>query len=175
VQFLQIISGALLLFFGRKLFWLFAGTVGFYAGYLGAARFFGDQPGWWTVLIAVMAGMSSAILAVAAKDLVITITAFLAGGYLLANFVHGLALDLGPFSWFPFVTGGLAACFLVVFVLEWALILLSAFVGATIVTQATAINAPFQALIFVALLILGGGLQVEMLHREETPPADSTN
>src|SRR5688500_12103206 len=60
----QILGGILLIIFGRRLFWLFVGLLGFFAGFTFASRFFSNQQEWVTLLIAVGCGLIGILLAV---------------------------------------------------------------------------------------------------------------
>ena len=78
---LNIIVGAALLFFGRKVFWLFVAGVGFVAGMSLAASTF-NGPDWLNITIGLVVGFVAALLAVFVQGFAISLAGFLAGGYI---------------------------------------------------------------------------------------------
>jgi hypothetical protein len=167
VSLIQVLTGLSLVLFGRKLFWLFVGAIGFYVTFGLATRIFQDQPDWVILLIAATVGLGGALLAVFVQSLGVAFASFLAGGTYLTDLVDGAGISLGPFGWFVFVAGGLAAAFLVFFLLEWALILLSSFAGATLVARISGLEREASALVFFTLFLFGLGIQAGTLRWEE--------
>ncbi len=72
-----IIAGGLLLIFGRRLFWLFVGVVGFVVAYRLAGAYLGSEGAGWAVAIA--AGVLGGVAAVLVQKLVVTVAGFAAG------------------------------------------------------------------------------------------------
>ncbi|HTG43400.1 MAG TPA: hypothetical protein VK633_02590, partial [Verrucomicrobiae bacterium] len=77
----SVIVGIVLLFFGRRLFWLFVAGAGFAAGLFFARDHFHIQSDWLVLAIAVMADLIGALLAVLAQKLAIGLGGGLAGGF----------------------------------------------------------------------------------------------
>jgi hypothetical protein len=109
--------------------------VGFLAGLVYAPQLFQGQPGWVLLLIAVLAGVVGALLAVALQRIAVALAGFLIGGYLLNALLTATGVDPGGLAWLTFVVGGLAVALLVTGLFDWALILLSALTGATLVCR----------------------------------------
>jgi uncharacterized membrane protein YuzA (DUF378 family) len=59
----HLVVGAILLFFGRRLFWLFVGAVGFLSGFELAEQLFGVEPGWVAFAVGLLVGGAAAVLA----------------------------------------------------------------------------------------------------------------
>ena len=57
MSIINVLAGIAVLVFGRKLFWLFVGCMGFLAGIDIATRFFSGQPDWMVLVIAIAAGI----------------------------------------------------------------------------------------------------------------------
>ena len=74
--------GAALLAFGRKLFWLLVAVIGFVVSFYLSSQFFGDQPGWLILVIALVAGGLGAVLALFLQQLALGLAGFLGGGCL---------------------------------------------------------------------------------------------
>jgi len=166
MQPLQIFAGLGLLAFGRKLFWLLAGAAVFYFSYRLASQHLPEEPAWLPLLAAAGAGLAAALLAVTMQSLAVGLAGFAAGGTLMYTLVQGAGIDLGPFSWFVFAAGGLAGGFLVLWLLEWALILLSSFTGALLVMQRTPLDSFLSAFLFFALFVTGFGFQFYLFQKE---------
>ena len=90
--FFSMILGILLLFFGRRLFWLFVGVAGFIAGLTLVPQLISGQSELTILLIAIVAGIIGAILAIMLEGLAILIAGFLAGGYLMTTLVASFRL-----------------------------------------------------------------------------------
>jgi drug/metabolite transporter (DMT)-like permease len=164
---LNILAGAVLLLFGRRLFWLFVACVGFIVGAMLARDWFGEQSDLTSVVIALLAGVFGALLAVFVQRVAITVGGFLAGGYI----VYTLAFELKheSIAWIAFLIGGIIGAFLVTALFDWALIILSALTGASVIVQNMALNKPASVLLFVVLAIFGVFVQTSQF--KEPPPA----
>jgi hypothetical protein len=78
----NIIIGLILLGFGRKLFWLVIGLVGFLLGLEITRLFFGGQPQWLQLAIAIGLGCLGALLAMLAQRVAFAVGGFFAGVFL---------------------------------------------------------------------------------------------
>jgi drug/metabolite transporter (DMT)-like permease len=133
---LNALIGSALLFFGRKVFWLFVAGAGFVAGMSMTSRLF-QGPEWLAILIGLGVGFLAALLAVVLKRFAIGLAGFFVGGYLALQFLVPLfRLEGGWWPWLAFALGGIIGAILVNTVLDWALIVLSSLAGASLVTQA---------------------------------------
>lgn len=167
---LNILVGAALLFFGRRLFWLFVAGTGFVAGMMLATDWFGGKADWVTMLIALGVGVVGALLSVFLQGFVIACAGFLAGGYV----VHALALGLKyeSLAWIAFLIGGVIGAILVIALFDWALIVLSALTGATVIAQNVSLNEPVSSLLFLVLLVLGVIVQTRQKTRTAPKPKE---
>ena len=91
MQLLHAILGALILFFGRRLYWLAVGVLGFLMGVQLAAELLAEAQLVVQLLAAVAAGILGATLAVVFQRVAFAIGGFLAGAYL----AHGIAISVG--------------------------------------------------------------------------------
>lgn len=154
----NVLVGLLLALFGRKLFWLFVAIAGFMAGMSLAKEWFVDIDPSTLILVGVIVGVICAVLAVALRKLGIAIAGFLAGGQLLlAVAVHtqhqSLQLPL-------FLVGGIIGAVLMLVIFDWALIVLSAFLGAALVAQSLPLQQNLQLVAFIVLVVVGLVVQV---------------
>jgi hypothetical protein len=142
--------------------------VGFLAGLTYAPRlpFFEGQPGWILLLIALAAGVVGALLSLVLQRFAVALAGFFVGGYAINSFLVILGLDTGQLSSITFVIGGIVGAVLVSFLFDWALILLSSLIGATLVTQSFNLSEPVSLGLFLLLLVAGIAVQVGIKMRE---------
>ena len=162
---INAILGSLLLVAGRKLFWLFIGTLGFINGVQLASKYF-NGPEWLTLVIGLIAGLVFALLAVFLQTFAIWVAGFLAGGYGLSILTGMLNIDAGKYTWIIYIIGGIIGIILVRFLFDWAIIVLSSFAGASLVLHSVFSNIGFAQLIFIILFMMGIVIQGYPLLRE---------
>ncbi len=155
MNWLRILAGIALLLMGRRLFWLFVGLIGFTSGLHFAARFFPGQPEWMILVIALTAGVLGAALAFFLQWIAIGLTGFSAGGYIVVRFIHLSGWGTKEVNWLFFVIGGILGLLLIVFLFDWALIILSSLVGSGLITDTVYVGKGFTTALFIALFIVG--------------------
>lgn len=172
---ITLAAGLAALLFGRQLFWLFVGLVGFLVSFNLATEFLGGQPQWIILLIALVVGILGALLAVFLQYVAVGIAGFLAGGYASFALLRLLELEVNQdwLSWVVFIIGGIVGAILVLLIFDWALIILSSGVGAATLVQLTELftdlSPTVNLVLFVLLLIVGIAFQAYML-----PTGDAT-
>jgi hypothetical protein len=159
----NILVGAALLLFGRRLFWLFVAGVGFVVGAMLATEWFGATSDWVTVAVALGAGVIGAILSVFLQRIAACVAGFLAGGHI----VYTLAFELkyNSCAWIAFLVGGVIGAILVLALFDWALVLLSALTGAIVIAQNVPLNQSASTLLWIVLIVLGVAVQGRQLAR----------
>lgn len=169
INTINLLFGAVLLVAGRKLFWLFVGVIGFVTGIQLAARFW-NGPEWTAIIIGITVGIIFALLTVFIEALAIGAAGFLAGGFILTTFTNMLGLNDGFLFWILYAIGGIIGILLVMLLFDWALIILSALAGASLIVQSLFSGDGAARLIFILLFIVGILIQAFTLQREEHPP-----
>ena len=169
INTINLLLGAVLLVAGRKLFWLFVGIIGFVTGMQLAARFW-NGPEWTAIIIGVIVGIIFALLAVFIEALAIGVAGFLAGGFILTAFTNMLGLNDGFLFWILYAIGGIIGLVLILLLFDWALIILSALAGASLIVQSFVPGGGTAGLIFILLFVLGILIQAFTLQREGHPP-----
>ena len=164
IPILHVTAGLVLLFLGRRLFWLFVGLLGFLAGITFGAQVFSNQPYWLLWIIAIGCGLVGIFLAFFLQRLAIGIAGFLAGGFCVATVVQAMGWSLDPI--FSYLIGGVLGAILLSMVFDWALIFFSSVTGALLVTKSIPIQPSILWLVFLALVIVGIFFQARFL-----PPA----
>ncbi len=163
--FLSVILGILLLFFGRRLFWLFVGVAGFIAGLTLVPQFITGQSQMTILLIAIIAGIIGAFLAVMLEGLAILIAGFLAGGYLMTALVVPLGLSFSAQPSVMYIIGGVIGLLLVAVLFDWAIIILSTLLGAEILMPVLHITGSTHWTVFIILVVVGIAVQAGIWHR----------
>jgi hypothetical protein len=161
----SLVTGIVLLIFGRRLFWLFVGVAGFMIGMDIAERFFSGSD-TTKLLIALVIGIIGALLAVLFYRVAVAVAGFAVGGHLTMRLIDHLLVHPGQSTaWILCVIGGIIGAVLVLLFLDWALIVLSSFAGASLVVHAIMLKQSNLALIFILLALLGILIQSGILRR----------
>jgi hypothetical protein len=165
MSILNILLGAGLLFFGRKVFWLFVAGAGFVAG-LSVANSILQVPESIGVIIGIGIGLLAALLAVFMQHFAISLAGFLVGGYIALQFLPMLNLEINLGVWVAFIIGGILGVILVNAVLDWALISLSSLAGASLVSEALNLSKGIALVVFIALIAIGISYQARELRKD---------
>lgn len=163
---LNAILGAILLFFGRKLYWLFVGIAGFLVGLQLADIFLADQSAVIRLVAALVAGLLGAVLAVIAQRVAFALGGFYAGGYLALSFGPELLPNTAPMLWL--LLGGVIGAVVAALVMDWAIIALSCLVGAGAIVSAFVLAPAIEGVLFLILLVVGFAYQARQL----SPPVE---
>jgi hypothetical protein len=151
--------------FGRRLYLLVLGLVGFAAGWWLALKLGLVQadllarPSLSALLIGIGVGLLCVLLTFIVQKIVL-----FAAGFGLGALVGLLAIErFDPqwqgFEWLAVLLLALLTAFAVQGLFPIALVVLSSLLGASLVVQASGIQGPGAALLFVALLVVGLGAQ----------------
>src|SRR5207237_10003458 len=116
IPILSVLIGAVILFFGRKLFWLCVAAVGFAAGVEVAPHLVHEPSVVLQLSVAVVFGFIGALLAMFLQQIAIAIAGFLAGGKLALALVTAF---LGHGANYPGVTFILAGIIGAILLLSW--------------------------------------------------------
>jgi|SRR5579859_6846900 len=170
MEWLNILAGLAILFFGRRLFWLFVGCVGFIVGFELAGDMLLGQPAWVILVIALVVGVLGAIASVFLQRIFVVVAGFFAGGYCLFTLAPAvLHTQAEVVLWIAFAVGGLIGAILSIALLDPALIILSSLAGATAVSQNLPLEPQARTVLFIVLLVLGIGVQAGQYARETKP------
>ena len=162
----NIIFGLFLLTFGRKIFWLFVGCVGFVAGFTYAQEIFAVQSDLGILAVGIIVGIIAALIAVFLQGVAIALAGFMGGGYIAVGIMGRLGFETFQPLWLPYVIGGIIGAILLFLIFDWALIFLSSLIGAGLIVQMTKFSPLVGNLLFIALVIFGAIFQLSLLHTE---------
>jgi len=160
------VLGVALLVAGRKLFWLFIGTLGFITGIQLTANFW-QGPDWMLLIIGVIVGVIFAALATFLQALAIGLAGFLAGGYSFTILAGMLGMETLMPAWIVYIIGGVIGVALVSFLFDWAIITLSSLAGASLVIRTFFSQTDNAQIILAALFILGIIVQGSLLRNDK--------
>lgn len=152
---IEIIIGVALLFFGRRLFWLFVAALGFAAGIYITSALMQHPPVWLAIGAAVLLGTIGAFLAVVLQKFAIAAAGFLAGGRLALALAASFIANPAAHNWITFGIGGLIGAILLLVLFDWALIVLSAIEGARFIVGAIHLPHTGATVMLITLAVLG--------------------
>ena len=163
----NIIFGAALLTSGRKLYWLFVGALGFAAASYLATQYLTDMNKWAVLGITMDVGIIGALLALWMQGFALGLAGFVGGGQLAMSLMDFFGLASGNWAWMPFITGGIVGVILLLALFDWALIILSALGGASLIIQAIPMPRSIGLIVFLVLAVFGVILQSQAKALEE--------
>jgi hypothetical protein len=171
---LGLVAGALLLIAGRRLFWLFVGLVGFFAGLRFVPTLFSGQPEWMQWLVAALFGLAGMFLAIVMQRFAVALAGFLVGGFLAADLFGAHIFEPGLAEVLIFVVGGIVVAAFSLWLFEGALIVLSSLVGAGLIVDALDISPGTSNLALLGLTVLGIAIQAGITARRRGHNYDRT-
>jgi hypothetical protein len=163
---INILIGLILLFAGRRLFWLFVACVGFASGFHYAQQIGAIHSPILVLILAIAVGAAGAFIAILFQKAAIVIAGFAAGGYIVLILSDQFAGLPSPMVWLPYIIGGVVGAIVLFLVFDWALIFLSTLTGATLIVQMAAFNPWIEIALFIALVIAGMAFQAKSLTGE---------
>jgi Domain of unknown function (DUF4203) len=165
VPIIGALIGVLILFFGRRLFWLCVAAIGFAAGVELAPQLVHEPSPLLALTIALVLGFIGALLALFLQKIAIAIAGFFAGGKLAVAIAAGFFAQHAQYFGLTFLIGGIVGAILLLVVFDWALIFLSAAVGAHLIQSAISLPPIGAGILFIVLVIIGVLVQAGALRR----------
>ena len=160
-----VLIGIVILFFGRKLFWLCVAAVGFAVGVEIAPHLVNEPSSLLALFIALVFGILGALLALFLQKIAIAVLGFLAGGKIASAIAAAFFVHYVQYSTIIFVVGGIIGAILLLAVFDWALIVVSSFIGAYLIESAIVLPPSGSTLVFVGLAIIGILVQAASFRR----------
>jgi hypothetical protein len=165
MKFLMIVSGLIMLVFGRKLFWLFVAIVGFLVGMEFIDLLLTNQSIWIKLLGGLGAGLLGALLAIFVQRVAFIIAGFFAGTYFALLLAHPLGVTGA--SLILAVASGVIGAIVAALLMDWAIIVLSCLVGAGVVVSRLGLRDVNTAIVFLVLVIMGILVQAKLMEHSE--------
>ena len=169
VAIVGALIGIVILFFGRKLFWLCVAAVGFAAGVEIAPHLVHEPSPLLALTVALVLGLIGALLALFLQKIAIAVLGFLAGGKLAGAIAAAFFVQYAQYSTIIFVVGGIIGAILLLVLFDWALIVVSSLIGAHLIVFQGAITLPpsGSTILFLGLAIVGIFVQAASLRRSQ--------
>jgi hypothetical protein len=158
-----LIVGVALLFFGRKLFWLFVAAIGFAAGMEIAPQITSSPI--FVLVIALGLGVLGAILSIVIQKFAIAVAGFIAGGRLAIGLSAAFYMNHAEYSRIIFLIGGILGAILLLSLFDWALILLTSVEGAHHISSMIVLPQMGCTIVLIVLIVIGVVAQSAMLRR----------
>src|SRR5215467_4241588 len=155
VTIIGVLIGGVILFFGRRLFWLCVAAVGFAVGVEIAPHLVNEPSSLVALVVALVFGVLAALLALLLQKVAIAVLGFLAGGKLACAIAAAFFVHYAQYSAIIFAVGGIIGTILLLAVFDWALIVVSSFVGAYLIQSAIVLPPTGSTLVFIGLAIVG--------------------
>jgi uncharacterized membrane protein YeaQ/YmgE (transglycosylase-associated protein family) len=167
VPIVGALIGAVILFFGRKLFWLCVAAVGFAAGVEIAPHLVQEPSPLLALTVALVLGLIGALLALFLQKIAIAVLGFLTGGKLAGAIAAAFFVQYAEHSTIIFVIGGIIGAVLLLVLFDWALIVVSSLLGAHLIQSSIVLPPSGSTIVFIGLAVLGVLVQATSLRRSQ--------
>lgn len=151
------IIGGILLFLGRELNFVFAGAMAGLLAYRLTPLLPPTWPAWSDAAFMITLGLIAAILVLIHERAGYFLSGFLAGGFFLVEYYAPNVLTV---PLLPFIIGGVIGALILGLLTEWALILVSAAIGASYLLNLFVLDPTAEILVGAGLFIIGALTQV---------------
>jgi hypothetical protein len=170
---ISVVVGMTLLFFGRFLYWVYVGVIGFALGFAIGAAITGTSNGWIEVVIGLVVGVVAALLSVALQKPVAAFAGFVVAGGAAVLLADAWVKDPGTtLLVVVFLLVGVLGAILAWVLFEPALVLFTSLSGAGIITSAidrrASIDAVWLTILLAAITVVGIVVQSVLLARRHT-------
>src|SRR6266513_2694673 len=165
IPIFSVLIGVVVLFFGRKLFWLCVAAIGFAAGVELAPRLVQEPSPLLALTVALFLGIIVALLALFLQKIAIAVLGFLAGGKLAGAIAAAFLIHYGEHSTIVFLVGGIVGAILLLALFDWALIVVSSLIGAHLIQSAVVLPPTGSTIVFLGLAVVGIVVQAASLRR----------
>jgi len=155
VPIISALIGAVILLFGRRLFWLCVAAVGFAAGAEIAPHLVHEPSTLLALTVALVLGFIGALLALFLQKIAIAVAGFLTGGKLAVAIVAAFFAQHAHSFGITFLIGGIIGALLLLALFDWALIVLSSVVGAHLIQSTLTLPPSGSTILFVGLAAIG--------------------
>lgn len=155
------VIGGIFLFLGRELNFLFAAAMAAWIGLRMTPLLPLQWPDWSNYAFIAVLALLAAVITLVWERLGYFLTGFLVGSSILVEYYEPGVLTL---PLLPFLVGGTLGFFILGFLTEWALVILSCLVGAYSLTTLFTLSSMAEMLVGSGLFIIGALTQVILMH-----------
>jgi hypothetical protein len=158
------VIGAIILFLGRELNFLFAGGMAALVAFRLTPKLPASLPGWADYALVIAFALIAAILVLANESAGYFISGFFAGGYALMEY---FAPGVLTFPFIPFLVGSVIGALIIGIFTEWALIVISSLIGAIYATTLFRLSQTAETLVAGGLFVIGSLTQVILMRMQK--------
>ena len=158
------IIGGILLFLGRELNFIFAGAMAGLLGFRLTPLLPPQWPAWSDAAFMITLALIAAIIVLINERAGYFVSGFLAGGFFLVEYYAPNQLTI---PLLPFIIGGVIGSLILGLLTEWALILVSAAIGASYILNLFVIDPTAEILVGAGLFIVGALTQVIIMQAQK--------
>lgn len=158
------VIGGILLFLGRELNFLFGGAMASLLALRLTSLLPPQWPSWSDLVFVIGAGVVAALVILLNERAGYFISGFLAGGLMLVEYYAPFNLTV---PLLPFIVGGVIGSLVLGIFTEWALILLTAGLGASYILNLFVLDPTLEILIGAGLFIVGALTQVIIMQSQK--------
>ena len=157
VTLVRGIFGAILLFLGRELNFVFAGGFAVLFAFRVLPHLPASWPAWADTVFIISMGLLAAAIALTNTQFGYYVSGFLGGGFFLVEYFApgGSTIPL-----IPFFVGSVIGALVMGFFTEWALMVISSLVGAFFITDLCILRREVEMMISGGLFLVGALVQV---------------
>lgn len=164
---LMLLIGLVLLFSGRRIFWLAAALAAFLFTYQLLQNFL--EPGWTGIVIAAVIGLIFSGLAISFIKTAGFIVGALAGAAALPYLLGLFGIDLS--WWILALVGAVLGIIAVSLAFDWGLLVMTAWLGANVAAGAAgelfSLSGAISSGLFLILMVLGIMVQAGLLKKKQ--------
>ena len=157
-----LVTGALLLVFGRRIYWLAVAAVGFGLGVYLAQRFLELEETAVALAVGVVAGLIFAASAVLFQKLAVATVGFLAGGLATLYVAASLSWDAGYWVLIAALAAGIVGALMARSLFELALVIFTSVAGAAFCVPAIEVGPELEMPLFLGLAAAGIVVQLAL-------------
>ena len=161
---LQGVIGAILLFLGRELNFLFAAAMAALLGFRLAPQLPATWPAWGDWAFVITLAVVAAIIALINERIGYFLSGFLAGSFFLVEY---FAPNASTLPILPFIIGGVIGSLILGFLTEWAMILVSSAIGAAYILNLFRLDPTAEILVGSGMFIVGALAQVIIMQSQK--------
>lgn len=161
---LRGVIGAVLLFLGRELNFLFAAAMAILWGFRVAPRLPDSWPSWGLWAFVITLALVAAIIALVNERVGYFLSGFLAGSFFLVEYYVPGASTVPVL---PFIIGGVLGSLVLGLLTEWAMILVSSAIGAAYILNLFRLDPTAEILVGSGLFIVGALTQVIIMQTQK--------